>query len=115
MTKPARRPWGSGTIVQRGKDKYLIRWSIGTDPFTGKQVRRAETLHGVTKARPIELDSLFVLRRQSRARIRDRRRKVWCGECGERIYSTDEWEDLITPNGYLLRHKQCPTERTHHD
>ena len=67
------------------------------------------------KARAIELNSLFVLRRQSRARIRDRRRKVWCGECGERIYSTDEWEDLITPNGYLLRHKQCPTERTHHD
>ena len=46
----ARRPWGSGTIVQRGKDKYLIRWSLGTDPFTGKQMRRAETLHGVTKA-----------------------------------------------------------------
>lgn len=67
------------------------------------------------KARAIELDSLFTLRRRSRELIRDRRRKVWCDECGKRIHSIDEWEDLITPNGYLLRHKQCPTERTHHD
>lgn len=77
----ARRPWGSGTIEPRGKDKYLIRWSIGTDPFTGKHVRKAETLRGVTKAEA---------QRILGQRIEESRQSdgvVTCPSCGARFYA----------------------------
>lgn len=69
-----------------------------------------------------EMNALLTLRRNSRARIRDRRCKVECDECGKRIHSHQAWEDFISPNGYVLRHRHCsphhphpaqPNERTH--
>lgn len=61
-----RRPWGAGTVVQRGKDTWQIRWSVGTDPFTGKHRREAVTLRGVTKTQAIaELQRRQAARRVS--------------------------------------------------
>lgn len=72
----ARRPWGSGTIkpiVSHGKTiGYQVRWSLGVDPFTGRQVRKAESHHGITKAQA---------RRILEQRI-EARGTVTCPECG---------------------------------
>lgn len=73
----ARRPWGSGTIRKLGPDKWQIRWSLGTDPFTGKHLRRAETLHGVTKAEAQRI----LEQRVTDARV-DGRSIVTCPSCG---------------------------------
>ena len=73
----ARRPWGSGTIEQRGPNTWFIRWSQGTDPFTGKQMRRAETLHGVTKA-----EAQRILNQRIEAAREARETLITCPRCG---------------------------------
>jgi integrase len=49
----ARAGWGDGSIRQVGPGRYQLRWSEGFDPFTGKHLRRAETItvKNLTEAR----------------------------------------------------------------
>lgn len=50
---PQRARYGDGSITQSGPGRYRIRWSEGVDPFTGKHIRRHETIDAknVTEAR----------------------------------------------------------------
>lgn len=62
----ARATYGGGSVKQVGPGRFQIRWSEGIDPFTGKHVRRSETI--IAK-------NLTDARRELRYRT-SRRRKV---------------------------------------
>jgi integrase len=49
----ARAGWGDGSIRQLESGRWQLRWSEGFDPFTGKHLRRAETItaKNLTEAR----------------------------------------------------------------
>lgn len=50
---PQRSGYGDGSITQSAPGRYRIRWSEGVDPFTGKHIRRHETIDAknLTEAR----------------------------------------------------------------
>lgn len=45
----AKRGYGSGSITERGADRWLIRANLGADPVTGARSRVNETVHGSKK------------------------------------------------------------------
>ena len=42
----ARRDHGSGTLISRGEDRWLLRIDYGRDPLTKQRVRRSQTVIG---------------------------------------------------------------------
>lgn len=45
----SRGKYGSGSVRQRGPQRWQLRWSEGVDPFTGERVVRSETVNAATK------------------------------------------------------------------
>ena len=45
----SRATYGEGSLIEKGPRKFVIRWSEGVDPFTGKHLRRTQTLNDVSK------------------------------------------------------------------
>lgn len=60
-----RRQYGTGSVEKIGHNAYKIRWSEGSDPFTGKHIQRSERLHGVTKS---QAEQILAQRRAVRRR-----------------------------------------------
>jgi len=58
-----RRDYGTGSITQRPSGGWLIRWSLGNDPITGRHIRRSKTIRGTKVEAQRELARLTAVRR----------------------------------------------------
>lgn len=58
----ARREHGSGTIIARGADRWLLRIDYGRDPLTKKRIRRSYTVVGTKAAAQRRMRELLLER-----------------------------------------------------
>lgn len=56
----SRRPYGSGSIVDRGGGKWQLRISLGSDPITGEHVRHTRTVEAPNRTAAQKMLAAFL-------------------------------------------------------
>lgn len=97
---PSRSPWGRGQVIELAPRKFLLRWSAGNDPFTGRRVRQTLTLHDVSRAEANRILGAKIAARRTTTRL----------TLGELIDTTLDQLDVAdrTRDGYRIALAHIP-------
>ena len=93
----AKRPYGTGSLVQKGPNKWLVRVYLGPDPARpGKPLRKYVTINGSKRAAQIKLNEILREKDQGLIEaVRDQTVGVWLDRWLEQRHAGGHLSDSV--------------------